>query len=108
MEFTGNLTEKSAGKPDVVTYTSIIQGLAQSENMFAGKKIMILYREMRDIGIKPDDRMVSVMVDAFGTARLVQANIRTYIPSQKNPHMGTDDFHREYAGPVAAVWSTKT
>jgi hypothetical protein len=56
--------------PDVITYSILIKGVASSDNMYAGAKIMQLYRQMRRAyGIKPDLHLVHSLVHALGRAR---------------------------------------
>lgn len=62
--------ERRRGKPDVVTYTILLKGVAASDNMYAGSKIMQLYREMRrEFGIAPDLQLAYALVNSFASAR---------------------------------------
>ena len=71
MSRAGNLTARmTEGTPDVITYSILIKGVAATDNLYAGAKIMQLYREMRgQYGIRPDMALVSVMVHSLGRAR---------------------------------------
>jgi len=62
--------ERRRGKPDVVTYTILVKGVAASDNMYAGSKIMQLYREMRgEFDIAPDLQLAYALVNSFASAR---------------------------------------
>jgi len=66
---TGTVTGKP-GRPDVVSYTTLIHGIAASENMYAGKKIMQLYREMRRrYDLHPDMALMRAIIQSLGRAR---------------------------------------
>jgi hypothetical protein len=54
----------------VVTYTVLVKVVAQTDNMYAGAKIMALYREMRGrFGIHPDLQLAYALVNSFVRAR---------------------------------------
>ncbi len=60
----------SPGRPDVVTYTVLVKGVAQTDNVYAGAKIMALYREMRGrFGVQPDLQLADALVNSFVRAR---------------------------------------
>ena len=65
-----SMRERRRGKPDVVTYTILVKGVAASDNVYAGSKIMQLYREMRrDFEIAPDLQLAYALVNSFASAR---------------------------------------
>lgn len=77
----GNLTRGKPGRPDVITYTILIKGVCESNNMYAGTKIMQMYREMRQrYKIRPDRRLINSIVHSLAKARSVAATYRSFIP----------------------------
>lgn len=70
LPFSSSMRERRRGIPDVVTYTILVKGVAASDNMYAGSKIMQLYREMRrEFGIAPDLQLAYALVNSFASAR---------------------------------------
>lgn len=64
------MTRGVPGIPDVITYTILIKGVADSHNMYSGAKIMQLYREMRRrYRIRPDRRIVNAIVNSLAKSR---------------------------------------
>ena len=62
--------EGRPGIPDVITYTILVKGVAGSDNVYAGSKIMQLYREMRgEFQILPDLQLAYALVNSFALAR---------------------------------------
>jgi len=60
-----------AGRPDVVTFTTLIGAIATSENMHSGRKAMDLYRDMRDVhALEPDKHLVEAVVSAICNSRV--------------------------------------
>lgn len=58
------------GRPDVVAYTILIYGISSSGNMFAGRKIMQLYREMRKkFDLHPDMAIMRAIIQSLAQAR---------------------------------------
>ena len=58
------------GRPDVMTYTVLVKGVAQTDNIYAGQKIMALYREMRGrFGVAPDSQLAYALVNSFVRTR---------------------------------------
>ena len=70
LPFSSSVGERRRGMPDVVTYTILVKGVAASDNIYAGSKIMQLYREMRrDFDIAPDLQLAYALVNSFASAR---------------------------------------
>ncbi|KAG5182086.1 hypothetical protein JKP88DRAFT_319758 [Tribonema minus] len=56
-------------RPNTVSYTTVVLGLARSANVYAGRKAMALYYEMRARGVPPDAVLVDVLLRACCNAR---------------------------------------
>lgn len=77
----GNLTRGKPGRPDVITYTILVKGVCESNNMYAGTKIMQMYREMRQrYKIRPDRRLINSIVNSLAKARSDAATYRPLVP----------------------------
>ncbi|WVF69705.1 hypothetical protein IAT40_004484 [Kwoniella sp. CBS 6097] len=54
-----SLAEKSGLKPDVVTYTTLVQGLLRAGRLMLAKKVL---EDMHRQGISPNERMCSMLI----------------------------------------------
>ncbi|OCF45796.1 hypothetical protein I317_00284 [Kwoniella heveanensis CBS 569] len=54
-----SLAEKSGLKPDVVTYTTLVQGLLRAGRLMLAKKVL---EDMHQQGISPNERMSSMLI----------------------------------------------